>query len=251
MPCGVIVPFFDRVWWSLAALTTFALARTAHAESENSGRSPSPEPAPPMAWSLTANAGVGVGDAGVAGRVGIDAAYWLSPNLGLGAQFGFQSVGTVTLWPDDEGSSAHESRFSFAPAFVVRGSNPISFPVVSVALGYSWGHSDSEQYCDPANEVYEDCSSGAWSGDASGLYGSLGAAWMFHFGRPRPSSVAFTLGPSLRLDWLTYDDFFDAGFGFEKWSVTLTTGITIGFDVVSRQRPYDWLALGSDVSGIR
>jgi hypothetical protein len=217
------------------AAATVALAARAYA----AGESPAPngavaaaEPAP-IAGGLRPNAGVGFapmpeGDGGVVGRVGVDGEYWLSKHIGIGAQLGFQTMKTVTIWPSGSGSTWSEHRVSLAPAVTLRGSNPKNFPMVSLALGYSWGQSDSQNYCDVG------CQPSSGSSDASGLYGSLMGAWLFHSATGKPDA-AFAIGPLVRLDWLTYDNFFQSGFGFGRWGWTFTTGLTLGFGFVSKQ----------------
>jgi hypothetical protein len=175
---------------------------------------------------------VGFGSVGTAERVGIDGEYWLSKNVGIGPQFGYQVLKTFSIWPSDNGSSVSENRVSLAPAVTIRGNNPANFPIISAALGYSWGHSDWQRWCDSAEAG---CTPSNGTSNASGLYGSLTGAWLFHPRYARPTSVAFALGPLIRVDWLTYHNYFrDRAFGFESFGVTFTTGLTIGFGVASR-----------------
>jgi hypothetical protein len=212
-----------------AAVAAVALAPDVHAAGENPAPSgpAAPTESAPIAGGLRPNAGAGVasspsGGNAMVGRVGVDGEYWLSKHVGIGVQLGFQAMTTVDLWPTDSGSTWSEHRISLAPAVTVRGSNPKTFPILSLALGYSWGHSDSHSFCDIG------CQPSSWSRDASGLYGSLMGAWLFHFATGRPDA-AFAIGPMVRIDWLTYDNFFQSGFGFQRWGLTLTTGLTLGF----------------------
>jgi hypothetical protein len=215
-----LLPFALRAALRLAALgATVSLSPTTWADES--------EPPPgsvvdtarsaPIAWSVRLSAGVGLapvpdGDLGVAGRVGIDGEYWLSKNLGIGAQVGFHAIHSVSIWPSENATTYSEDRISLAPAFAVRGANPTSFPMASLALGYSWGHGTGR--------------------DPSGLYGSLTAAWLFHPANVLKGSIVSALGPVVRIDWLTYDNFSrGGGFGFESWGWTLTAGLTIGFGV--------------------
>jgi hypothetical protein len=221
------------------AIATVALAPRADAADVDPARN-DPEAAgelAPIAGDLRPNVAVGVGplpegDGGIVGRVGVDGEYWLSKHVGIGAQLGFQAMTTFDLSPPASGSTWSEHRVSLAPAVTFRGSNPRHFPMVSLALGYSWGHSDSQRYCELN---VSDCQPWSASNEAAGLYGSLMGAWLFHSATDEGPGAAFAIGPLVRLDWLTYDNFFQSGFGFSRWGWTLTAGLTIGFGLESKR----------------
>jgi hypothetical protein len=185
---------------------------------------PSPSP---IAWGLRLSAGVGGGslpsasDGGPTVGFSLEGEYWLSRNVGVGAQLSAQWISTFNFMCETCTSDSIR-RVSLAPAIVLRGNNPRSFPTASLALGYSLGHEDASHSCDPADQR-SDCQESSWSGDKSGLFGSLTAAWLFHGTQP-PGSAAFAIGPLLRLDWFSYD-------GLQKNVAVFTIGLTIGVGV--------------------
>jgi hypothetical protein len=202
----------------------------AHAEGESSPATT--KLAAPIAGGLRLSAAVGFGSAGDDGagvavaRLGLDGEYWLSKRFGIGGQLGYDGLTAVSFvgdWYD-------ENRFSIAPAFSVRGLSPTNFPVLSVALGYSWGNNARSRDCgedyDPTCKPY--------ANKVSGLYGSLTGTWLFHHGSAQSASTAFEFGPLVRLDWLTYENSWQSGFVFQSWGWAFTAGITIGFGVASK-----------------
>jgi hypothetical protein len=241
--------FYAALW--LTAGTTIVLGREALAADDSGApnatlAAPEPEPPAPIAWGLRFTASAGLAylpedptGGGVALRVGLDGEYWLSKNIGIGAQLGFQALQAVDFCFDEETcNSASASRLSVAPTLTLRGNNATiptahGYPLVSLALGYSWGHTEASTSCDPdPTDQYPTCQSGDEISDTSGPYGSLTAAWIFHPGQ-QPGPGAFALGPLVRVDWFSLYDPTSSSFGTDTFGWTFTTGITMGFDVAS------------------
>jgi hypothetical protein len=180
------------------------------------------KPPAPVAWGLRLNLGVGVaglpheGNGGVAWRLGLDAEYWLSKNVGVGLQFGSQALTTICLGGC---GTASANRFSLAPSFNLRGNSPTHFPTISLALGVSQGHSEASNYC----EIDTGCQPWSIVADDWWPYGSLTGAWLFHPGHVRPGSNGFAIGPLVRTDVFMFDN--------STFAWTFTTGITVGFGV--------------------
>jgi hypothetical protein len=213
---------------STAMATVATLTPEAHAgEREVAGSAPaSADATPPIAWGLRLNGGVGgAADGEAAWRAGLDAEYWLWRNVGIGVQFGYQQWSTFNLCAGDCNSASGEL-FSIAPSVSLRGSNPANFPIVSVALGWSWEEEQSSSWCD-----YDPACPGTSSSRASGggPYGSLTAAWVFHPGDLRPAAGAFAIGPMLRVDGFSLFDGSSSGPVLSTPGWTITTGVTLGF----------------------
>jgi hypothetical protein len=183
------------------------------------------------AWGirLTGSTGVGVvpyaGGVAGAARVDVDAEYWLSSNIGVGGQLGFEWLSSIDLGEVVPYESGHTGRFFAAPAIAIRGSNPSSYPLFSFAFGYALGASEEDRYCDSTDPF---CHGYNWTGGGSGPYASLAAAWLFHPGGVRPARAAFALGPLVRGDWFDIPEGPRTGSGW-----TLTAGMTIGFGIGS------------------
>jgi hypothetical protein len=181
---------------------------------------------------------VGTGGAGLAGRVGIDAEYWLTDNIGIGAQLGYQAT---TTFPElfstynGDGYTASDQRVSLAPAIAYQVKDRVGSPIITLAGGYAWGHRNSSSFCDSA-DLYP-CMPSSSSRDTSGLFGSLAATWMFHLGHPQPGFVAAALGPVARLDAWTFGDRWEAGLTFDSWGASLTVGLAVGFEVARAGAP--------------
>ena len=213
---------------SMAAATLSGLEREAHAAERAGGgdAATSTDWTPPIAWGLRLNAGAGaVPDGGIDGRAGLDAEYWVWRNVGIGMQFAVQMWGTFNLCGGDC-SSADGRLLSIAPSVSLRGSNPANFPIVSLALGVSWGKEESLSWCD-----YDPSCPGTSSKHTEGWgpYAALTAAWLFHPGELRPGAGAFAIGPLLRVDGFSIIDPASTGPGLGARGWTLTTGMTFGF----------------------
>jgi hypothetical protein len=171
-------------------------------------------------WGVRLNAGVGVGGAGTIGgpaaRMGLDGEYWLSRHWAVGAQIGWQSMATFTPWgPGNGQSTGTVDVYSIAPSVTLRGSNPINFPIISLAAGVAIVNAQMSVYCDPAYFGMPDggCDpNGGYSGVAPAVYGSLTAGWLFH-----PWGVA--MGPMFRLEL----------FEGQANGASVFTGMQIGF----------------------
>jgi hypothetical protein len=218
------------------AIATIALGLLSEAQAAAESEAPSPPQGdlPQAQWDVRLNAGLGYGQprfqTGLTGccpgaRVGLDAEYWLSTYVGVGLQVGVEGLSTIRLdvgGADDSQASASQNAYTIAPALTLRGSNPRSFPFLSVAVGYSWGHSEFSNYCDPdylgTSLPRGQCMETYDAKNESGLYGSAKAAWLFRIER---GTSALTLGPMVRLDVS------------DGWLVT--TGIDVGFGYASPQ----------------
>jgi hypothetical protein len=135
---------------------------------------------------------------GVAWRLGLDAEYWLSKNVGVGLQFGSQALTTVGFCPGGCGT-ASANRFSLAPSFNLRGNSPTHFPTISLALGISRGHREASNYC----EIDTGCQPWSIVADDWGPYGSLTVRGKGRRGRTRTpiaqSQAHFASRPSAHL----------------------------------------------------
>jgi hypothetical protein len=222
---------------SLRAALTLAVAGAAvgfdtevHAADTHASSAPAPPAEPParIRWGLRVSGGVGLAvfsdqsDRGLVWRLGLDGEYWLSKNIGIGAQLGYQALATLD-WLG--GSWENANRLSLAPSITLRGSNPMNFPALSLAAGVSWGHREEGGYsCDPG----PDCNGNAYSRSDSSWepYGSLTGEWVFHPGDVRPGTAVLAIGPMLRIDWFPLDS---DRFSFGPFGWTFTTGMTLGF----------------------
>jgi disulfide bond formation protein DsbB len=188
---------------------------------------PADAPPAPIVWGLRLNGSAGASsmsdarDGGAAWRFGLDAEYWLSKNVGVGAQFGVQGLDTIN-WCTGDCFTEHANRFSLAPAITLRGSKPAIFPTISLALGLSTGHTEAYQSCEFPNSG---CQSVISVTDTWGPYGSLTGAWLFHTGDVPPGSMAFAIGPLVRTDCFLLSA--------STYGCTFTTGVTIGFGMAS------------------
>jgi hypothetical protein len=223
----------------MAAGTSSGLAPQAHAADETVPPSRVRAGAVPRyAWGLRLNGSWGGGglqyadDGALVGRVGLDGEYWLSKNVGVGAQLAYESAQTFS--PGGAYNTGRTSRASVAPAVAIRGSNPTSFPLLTLALGYAFGSSTEYHACD-----LNSCPETYWTALGSGPYASLMAAWSFHPGHARAESTAFALGPLIRLDAFGIGDRRGAPDAFSNSNFEgawcLTAGLTIGFDVASKR----------------
>jgi hypothetical protein len=103
-----LLPFAHRAALGVvSAGATVALAPEAHAGAES-------EAASRIAWGLRPNGSVGFGNAGIAERVGLDGECRLSKNVGMGAQFAFQALKTLSIWPSESGILVSENRVSLS-----------------------------------------------------------------------------------------------------------------------------------------
>jgi hypothetical protein len=228
-----LLPFALRAALGIAAaIAIVALEPEAHAVGEIAapeGLLATDKPPVRMAWGLRLNSSVGVAGlpdaqnlgAGVAWRLGLDAEYWLSKNVGVGLQLGSQALTTIDFCPGGCGT-ARANRFSLAPSVNLRGNDPRHFPTVSLALGVSQGHSEASNYC----EINTGCQSWSTVSDDWGPYGSLTGAWLFHPGHVPPGSNGFAIGPLVRLDSFMPGN---SNFGW-----TFTIGVTMGFGVADK-----------------
>ena len=219
-----------------------ALARQARAAGETENRAhAAPEPVSPEAWGVRLNGSLGAAavayanNASGAVRVGVDAEYWFSRNVGLGAQLGFDWLSTIVM--ADTYDFGQTTRVSLAPSIAVRGSDPSSFPLASLALGYAFGSSEENHSCEYRNGI---CTPYSWTGGGSGPFASLLVAWMFHPWPMRPGSAAFALGPLARVDGFSLGEGPRGGAlvdVFSHYGWVFTVGMTIGFGMVSKVSP--------------
>jgi hypothetical protein len=222
----VPVPRATRSLAVLSSMTAIALCVAADAHiagaSEHDLPDRSGEALPtPIEWGVRLNAGVGVGDAGtmvggLSARVGLDGEYWFSRHWAVGAQIGWQNIASFTyMGPGDGQTTGTVDVYSIAPSVTLRGSNPINFPVVSLAAGVAIVNAQMSVYCDPA--YVGTPSAGCEPNDGSSgvgpaAYGSLTAGWLFH-----PGGVA--IGPMFRFEV----------FGGQADGESFFTGMQIGF----------------------
>ncbi len=233
LPCA---PRFAFAFGLAAACGTLSLASPANAadpsEDPSPSAAPAPEPAARFEWGVRPSGAVGVGGEGLAGRLGLDVEYWLTDNIGIGAQLAYEASTTLAnpYWPSEDSFSGSEHRLSLAPSVAVRGNGRLQSLIVSLAVGFSWGRKDEEQSCE-LDMVDDGCTPGSSSTDVPSYYGSLAAAWMFHPGHVRPGSIAFAIGPVTRIDTWFYAGSWNAGSDLNTYSASFTVGLAMGFDV--------------------
>jgi hypothetical protein len=147
----------------------------------------------------------------------VEGEYWLSKHLGIGAKAALVAFGTFDIGgAGDWQTSGSGWVYSLAPTFTLRASDATAFPVVSLALGYSWGLVGAYVNCDLAlvgTPLDTGCMPSSAESD-SGLYGSLTAAWLFH-----PGGIA--LGPMVQVAGVNLAS--------NPFGWTLTTGMELGF----------------------
>jgi hypothetical protein len=212
------------------SVATFGLEGLAHAsDRDEAPQSPSgmPEPRAYVAWGVRPNfsggfAGTPDGN-GPTGRVGIDAEYWLSENVGVGVQLGLEYLTTLNVCGGSRCTDAKATRASLAPAIAVRGNGPTSFPMASLALGYAWGHSEAG-----TTEDVGYVRASGWASDAAVPYSSLTAAWLFRPQQVRAGSSVFEFGPLVRLDFFPFADSVSTAFSSGSFAWAFMGGFTLG-----------------------
>jgi hypothetical protein len=189
-----------------------------------------PEPVPSFAWGLRFNGSIGfasdpeANQLASASRIGVDAEYWLSRSVGIGAQLAFEYLSTIDGFGETYASS-DTTRGAFAPAITVRGADPTSFPLASLALGYTLGTTATYVRCELGSIA--GCQPD-YGGTDSGPYASLSTAWLFHSGEVRPGSTVFAIGPLARLDVFSTD-------ALIKYYWVVTAGVTLAWFGVANQ----------------
>jgi hypothetical protein len=209
------------------AAALMGLQGLAHAA--GAGESSSQADVHPMGvdWGLRVTGSVGAGGAeggggGPALQAAVEGEYWLSKYVGIGAKATQVVFGTLDVGggPGNGERTSSGSVYALAPTLTVRASDATAFPVLSVALGYSWGSVTSNTYCDPAyvgTPFDTGCMSNYRASD-SGLYGSVTAAWLFY-----PGGIA--LGPMVQLAGVNLASSVSGS--------TLTVGMELGFGYTS------------------
>ncbi len=178
-------------------------------------------------WGLRISGGAGVGGADTAGAPALQAAiegeYWLSKYVGIGAKGTAVGFGTFDPWGASNGQTTGSGAiYALAPTISFRAKDAASFPLVSLALGYSWGLVSASTYCDPAyfgTPEGTGCTPNS-AASAHGLYASATAAWLFH-----PGGVA--IGPMVQVAGVNLASSLSG--------LIFTTGMELGFGSLGKR----------------
>jgi hypothetical protein len=181
---------------------------------------------------LSVHASVAAGTGGVAfvgngtaWSAGFAGEYWLTPNLGVGAQVTHQEMGTFP--PCFDGCMAAAARTSVAASVALRLGDLASYPLLALAAGAAVGRTTDLRFACDTSQTPANAGSGCPT-SGSGPYASFTAAWVFPVGEASSDGGGFTIGPLLRADVSAATQTLTS-WNEVEWSTT--AGVLIGLDL--------------------